>query len=60
MRALAAERRLKMMAGGGGRAGGLSCSFCGEGLEGKVPFDRLSFRYCSMVCLSGHRQELET
>lgn len=48
-----------MVGGGGGRQGGLSCSFCGDSLEGRVPFDRLTFRYCSMVCVNAHRHELE-
>jgi hypothetical protein len=48
-RAAAAERRL---------AGPNGCASCRESLAGKVPFERLQFKYCSTDCVAKHRSTL--
>lgn len=49
-RAAAAERRL---------GGGVSlCSHCRTSLAGRVPFERLTYRYCSTVCVGQHKEAL--
>jgi Bacteroidetes VLRF1 release factor/Vms1-associating treble clef domain len=49
-RAAAAELRL----GIGARA----CALCRKSLAGKVPFERLAFKYCSTDCVSQHKERL--
>ena len=51
-RAAAVERRLKAQAGGA-----RECDACGVVLV-HVPFERLSYKYCTTVCLRKHRDEL--
>lgn len=48
LRAVAAERRLL----------GNCCAQCKNSLEGMIPFERLSFRYCSTDCVHKHRAAL--
>jgi Bacteroidetes VLRF1 release factor/Vms1-associating treble clef domain len=48
-RAAAAERRL---------AGPDGCAWCRTSLAGKVPFERLQFKYCSTDCVARHRATL--
>lgn len=50
LRAAAAEARLL----------GNRCAGCRKPLEGLVPFERLSFKYCSIDCLNKHRQLLNS
>jgi hypothetical protein len=47
-RAVAAELRIL----------GNRCAQCKKSLEGMVPFERLSFKYCSTDCVSKHRTAL--
>lgn len=50
LRAAAAEARLL----------GDRCAGCGKSLKGVTPFERLSFKYCSTVCVNNHRQQLKS
>lgn len=47
-RAAAAEARLL----------GNRCAACKKSLVGKVPFERMDFKYCSVNCVEKHRKEL--
>ncbi|KAL1915595.1 uncharacterized protein VTP21DRAFT_6719 [Calcarisporiella thermophila] len=68
-RARAAEARMAKSAGRGTpgmsvsanntTTSGPKCDACGEPLEGRVPFERLVYRYCSVSCVAKHRMELE-
>eukprot|EP00250_Pteridium_aquilinum_P014954 c22301_g1_i1 orf=90-2060(+) len=69
-RALAAEKRILAMSrglvsssngasGSSNKQDGNSCSFCGVSLVGITPFYRLSFQYCTTVCVHAHRLALE-
>lgn len=49
-RAAAAERRLGF--------GSVVCAQCRKSLAGKVPFERLTFKYCSTDCVSQHKDTL--
>ncbi|RUS26088.1 hypothetical protein BC938DRAFT_471247, partial [Jimgerdemannia flammicorona] len=55
-RAHAAEMRLAKAGAAAGAAAGGKCEMCGAGLEGKVPFERLNFKYCSTGCVRKHRE----
>ncbi|XP_046851771.1 ankyrin repeat and zinc finger domain-containing protein 1-like isoform X2 [Xenia sp. Carnegie-2017] len=48
-RAVAAERRL-----------GTICFSCCRSLQGLVPFERLSYKYCSTECVKQHRLIMQT
>ena len=48
-RAVAAERRL-----------GNICFNCSRSLQGLVPFERLSNKYCSTECVQKHRRMMQT
>lgn len=48
LRAAAAEARLL----------GNKCAFCRRDLSGLTPFERLSYKYCSVECVNKHRQQL--
>lgn len=48
-RAAAAERRL---------LGDSLCAHCRKDISGRVPFERLTFRYCSTDCISQHKSKL--
>ncbi len=52
-RALAAEKRLAAMTGNA-----VKCAQCNIAIT-KVPFERLTYKYCSIVCLNKHREALE-
>lgn len=56
-RAAAAEARLGLKAASGQSV--LTCAFCGKALEGMVPFERLTFKYCSVACVQHHKREME-
>jgi len=72
-RAAAAERRiaaLKIQANSAitaasmsepkcGLAGDIYCSCCNSSLDGKVPFHRYNYKYCSTSCMHVHREILE-
>ena len=62
-RAMAAERRINALKGGtAGAAGGTveKCALpsCGRSLV-RVPFERLHFKYDTLLCLQQHRAELD-
>jgi hypothetical protein len=69
MRAMAAEKRLQPVeSGASGAAGGAAkeagkpanvCDCCGDTLDGKVPFHRLAYKYCSTTCVRVHKQAME-
>ncbi|CAD5176347.1 unnamed protein product [Musa acuminata subsp. malaccensis] len=40
-------------------AGDAICSCCSASLEGKVPFHRYDYKYCSTSCMHVHREMLE-
>lgn len=48
LRAAAAEARLL----------GNRCAACKKSLVGKVPFERLAYKYCSVKCVDKHRKDL--
>lgn len=50
LRAAAAEARML----------GNRCASCKKSLEGLVPFERLAYKYCSVECVSEHRQKLNS
>jgi hypothetical protein len=52
-RALAAERRL-----GAASGSGVQCALCKNAIT-KTPFERLTYKYCDLRCLTAHRLELE-
>eukprot|EP00736_Rhodelphis_marinus_P009646 Rmarinus@m.13647 len=52
--ALAVERRLGAL--GGASSSANACVQCGVSLSGKVPFERLDFKYCSMDCVKAHKK----
>ena len=55
-RALAAERRLAASKTGG--AGAARCDQCAAPLI-RVPYERLHYKYCTLLCLQKHRDSLE-
>ncbi|GAQ84657.1 hypothetical protein KFL_001990100 [Klebsormidium nitens] len=69
MRALAAEKRLQPVESSSSGVGESApkqeskqanvCDCCGDTLDGKVPFHRLQFKYCSTTCVRVHKQVLE-
>ncbi len=59
-RAMAAEKRMikQLPVGSAVRSAGV-CAACGSSLAGVVPFERLTYKYCSMACVKEHRTRLE-
>lgn len=58
-RAKAAEMRFAKIgaaAVGGSVSTEEKCEMCGTSLVGKVPFERLNFKYCSTECVRKHRE----
>jgi len=54
-RAKAAEMRFARAANGASSgASAVKCEMCGTSVEG-VPFERLSYKYCSTGCVAKHR-----
>jgi len=51
-RALAAERRFTTLT-----TSSILCGFCKKNFS-SVPFDRLTFKYCSTACVMSHKKEL--
>jgi len=51
-RALAAERRLTSLT-----KSSITCAFCKKNFS-SIPFDRLTFKYCSTGCVMSHKKEL--
>ncbi|EDO42926.1 predicted protein [Nematostella vectensis] len=62
-RARAAEQRFARQQVNSTEVGKISdaqrCAFCSRDLSGRVPFERLSFKYCNTTCVREHRLLLE-
>lgn len=69
-RAAAAERRIAAAAllnaqgpsssqPKSGMSTDINCSYCYSSLDGKIPFHRYNYKYCSTTCMHVHREILE-
>ncbi|XP_074623468.1 tRNA endonuclease ANKZF1-like [Acropora palmata] len=59
-RALAAEKRFAQQLATKQTGTTSSCQWCCASLDLLVPFERLSFKYCSTACVKAHRLDIES
>lgn len=59
-RALAAEKRFAQQLASKQTGTTSSCQWCCASLDLLVPFERLSFKYCSTACVKAHRLDIES
>jgi len=59
-RALAAEKRFAQQQAAKQKGITSCCGWCSSNLAGQVPFERLTFKYCSTACVKAHRLDMET
>ncbi len=58
-RAMAAERRMaRQLPSATTVRGAGACEVCSQSLAGVLPFERLTYKYCSMACVKEHRIQL--
>jgi len=59
-RALAAEKRFAQQQAAKQTGITSCCAWCSSSLAGQVPFERLTYKYCSTACVKAHRLDMET
>eukprot|EP01087_Luapelamoeba_hula_P013788 TRINITY_DN3968_c3_g1_i1.p4 TRINITY_DN3968_c3_g1~~TRINITY_DN3968_c3_g1_i1.p4 ORF type:complete len:133 (+),score=53.20 TRINITY_DN3968_c3_g1_i1:175-573(+) len=65
-RAYAAEQRARVQqsvqsSSSSSSSGGAECEWCGKPMgPNVVPYSRLTYKYCSMPCVTEHKKTLET